>query len=155
MTNLSPHFTLEEFTRSDTGERYGADNTPNPAIIKNLRGTATCMEDIRSLLSNVPIYISSGYRSLDVNRLVGGAVNSAHMQGYAADFAAPQFGDPLAICKYIHATIFNFPIDQLIWEFSWVHLSFAPNPRHQILVRQKGGPVAEVKSFPYTKTPIA
>lgn len=150
---LSPHFTLEEFTISDTGARFGIDNTPSPTIIRNLRGTATFLEDIRLRLRGLPIHISSGYRCDSLNTLVGGSPNSAHIQGCAADFIAPAYGDPLAVCKSLHATIADFPIDQLIWEFSWVHVAFSATPRRQLLVRNKQG-VQQVKHFP-DEIPIA
>lgn len=144
---LSPHFTLEEFTVSNVGERNGIDNTPSPTILRNLRGTATFMEDIRHYLRDLPLHISSGYRCLKLNTLVGGAPDSAHMEGCAADFICPQVGDPLAICKLIHAKLSDFPIDQLIWEFSWVHIAFSGNPRRQLLVRSTSG-ASQVKHFP-------
>jgi len=65
MTRLTPHFTLEEFTFSQTAARKGIDNTPHEGILDNLCILANGMENVRSLL-NAPIYVSSGYRCPDL-----------------------------------------------------------------------------------------
>lgn len=153
MVNLTTHFTLDEFTISEMGARVGIDNTPSAEIRRNLRATAVCLEDIRHYLRDIPLLISSGYRCPDLNKLVGGAADSAHLAGCAADFISPRFGTPLEICKFIHAGIASFPIDQLIWEFSWVHIAFTGTPRHQLLVHDKTG-VHQVKFFP-NEVPVA
>jgi hypothetical protein len=47
MKKISPHFTLEEFTRSQTAARWGIDNTPNETVKANLYKTAAMMEEVR------------------------------------------------------------------------------------------------------------
>ena len=133
MTPLSPHFSLEEMVVTQV---RGWDNTPSKDIVTNLKATAINLENIRSLLS-CPMIVTSGYRSKRVNELVGGAINSAHMQGYAADFIAPTYGTPLEICQIIAANDILF--DQLIEEGTWVHISFDPKMRRQVLTRAGGG----------------
>lgn len=126
--NLSEHFTLEEFTRSEVALRKGLDNTPPPEIVANLTELANGMEKVRELLGH-PIHINSAYRGPKVNSAVGGSKTSAHMQGYAADFVCPGFGDVTAICRAIMDSAIGY--DQLIHEFgSWVHISFDPKMRH-------------------------
>ncbi len=128
---LSAHFTLEELTRSDLAMRKGLDNTPNATIVENLKQTALGLERVRELLGNVPMHISSGYRSPNVNAALGGSKTSQHMTGEAADFEAPAFGTPREVCKEIAAS--DIPFDQLIFEGSWAHISFAYPPRRSIL----------------------
>ena len=132
---LSPHFSLEEFTISQTAARAGIDNTVPTALMPNLVRVATALEQVRALLS-VPVLISSGYRCPDLNRLVGGVPTSAHQQGLAADFTAPDFGDPLAIARRL-VDVPDLLYDQLIYEFgTWVHLGLAASgaaPRRQVL----------------------
>lgn len=140
-TQLSPHFTLEEMTLSQTASRLGLDNTPSTAVLENLKSTALRMEAVRSLL-NQPILVSSGYRSTAVNAAVGGVADSAHVQGWAVDFIAPGFGDPLDICKAIAAT--NLEFDQVIQEGTWVHISFAPAMRRQLLTKEGPGYAAGI-----------
>lgn len=131
---LSQHFTLDEFTLSQTAVRYGIDNTPPPDVIENLRALAAFLEDVRDNF-HAPILISSGYRNERVNEAVGGAKNSAHMSGLAADFTIPDYGPPLAVAKSIAKSDLQF--DQLIHEFGrWVHVAIAPpgkTPRREVL----------------------
>ena len=135
--NLSPHFTLEELTVSQEAVRKGLDNTPNAQILQKLTMTAMKLEEVRSLLS-VPLHVSSGYRSPAVNKAVGGAPMSQHLLGEAVDFTAPQFGNPLTVCKAIQAS--GLKVDQLIHEFgAWVHISFSSNPRGQFLTIDRQG----------------
>lgn len=136
MTNLTPHFTLEEFTDSQTAARKGIHNVPhaNSQERKNLQRTAEVMEQVRTLLDDKPILISSGYRSPQVNAAVGGSKNSAHLSGLAADFSCPGFGTPRAICKKLQPHMHELGIDQLIYEYdTWVHLGLRDPPRHQAL----------------------
>ena len=133
--NLSPHFTLEEMTFSQTASRLDIDNTPDPEAIRNLRVLASTLEAVRVLLG-VPIIISSGYRCLRLNNVVGGSAKSAHIQGLAADFVAPPY-TPLDVCQKIEASKIVF--DQLIHEHDWVHLAVGPRQRREVLTLTKGG----------------
>lgn len=134
MTQLSPHFSLEEL--SSTSHRE-LDNTPSPAVVDVLRDTALRMEAVRSLLGDAPIHVNSGYRSPAVNKAVGGVADSAHLTGHACDFIAPSFGDPIDICKHLAASALQF--DQVIEEGTWVHISFAQPMRRQLLTKASGG----------------
>ena len=135
--NLSDHFTLAEFTVSETAARRGIDNTPSPDVVNKLMITARGLERVRSLLGK-PITVTSGYRSAAVNKAVGGAGMSQHILGEAADFICPAFGDPMAVCKAILKSDIVF--DQLIHEFGrWVHISFSQSPRHQVLTIDSQG----------------
>lgn len=134
MDKLTDHFSLAEMTASETAARKGIDNTPSPAIIKNLTRTAQLLERVRVLLGSKPILVSSGYRSPALNAAVGGSKTSAHMQGLAADFICPGFGTPLAICQRLDSLGMEF--DQLIQEGNWVHIGLAAEgikPRRQVL----------------------
>lgn len=128
---LSEHFSLEEFTRSPTAERRGIDNTPSLGVMENLHIVAARMEDVRAALSDNPIYIDSGYRSAALNAVVGGAKKSAHCLGWAVDFVCPTAGTPKEIVQKILSSHVEF--DQIIYEGTWVHISFAPAARRQIL----------------------
>ena len=84
---LSPHFKLNEFTKSRTARENGIDNTPPPEAVENLR--ALCchtLEPLREALG-FPIIITSGYRCKVLNeRITHHSATSQHMQGEAADF---------------------------------------------------------------------
>jgi hypothetical protein len=137
MTQLTPHFTLTEFTDSQTAARKGISNVPSPHSQerKNLQYVAETMEKVRAILGNKPILISSGYRSPQVNAAVGGSKNSAHMSALAVDFSCPGFGTPRAICKALEPHMKELGVDQLIHEYdTWVHLGLRHDaPRHMAL----------------------
>lgn len=112
---LTKHFSLQELTKTSHKE---INNTPSVEIIENLQVLANALEVIRSLLGH-PLIISSGYRSPELNKAIGGSANSRHMLGLAADFTCPAFGSPKAIC---HAIVdAGLPFDQLIYEKTWIH----------------------------------
>lgn len=140
---LSPNFSLEELTMSETAARKGIDNTPSTEVIENMRGLCThILEPLRTLI-DVPLLITSCYRSVRLNRSIGGAKNSQHILGQAADTHCNKY-----TVEQLYQLIkkSGLPFDQLIQEFGtdvsgWVHVSYSPiNNRHQSLraVRKNG-----------------
>ena len=121
--NLTPYFTLEEFTYSAMAQRLGLDNTPTPTVLSNLRLVAAVMEKIRVLVGSKPIVVHSGYRSVEVNRAVGGVGTSAHCSGLACDYVCPSFGPPPEVALAILRSAIEY--DQLILEYGWVHVGLA------------------------------
>ena len=121
--NLSPNFTLEEFTHSQHAVRAGIPNTASPEIRTNLSRLAWLLEDVRVRLGDKPIVISSGYRCAKLNTLIGSVSTSQHVKGLAVDFTCPAYGSPRHICLDLIASGLRF--DQLICEGSWVHISLA------------------------------
>jgi hypothetical protein len=142
MQQLTEHFSLAEFTVSETAARHGIDNVPPLGSPEraNLKRTAELMEEVRAILGH-PILITSGYRGPEVNAAVGGSKNSAHMSGLAADFICPGFGNPLAICHKLRPHMRKLGIDQVIHEYStWVHLGLTGGePRHMALTIDTNG----------------
>jgi hypothetical protein len=143
MTAITPHFTLAEFTDSQTAARKGISNVPPPHSHerKGIQRAAEVMERVRTILGDHPILISSGYRSPPVNAAVGGSKASAHMSGLAVDFSCPGFGTPLQICKKLKPHMAELEIDQLIHEYdTWVHLGLsATSARHMALTIDSKG----------------
>src|SRR6185312_8949865 len=140
MTPLSPHFSLEELTFSQLAARKGLDNTPNGEQRAALtRLCVTLLEPARALLG-VPLHVDSGYRAPAINLAVGGAANSAHMEGRAADVI------PIGIAiqeAFDRLRFSALPFDQLITECdACLHLAVAPAnalPRGEVLAAT-GGP---------------
>jgi zinc D-Ala-D-Ala carboxypeptidase len=141
ITMLSPHFTLQEMTASQNAARAGISNQPSGQELENLSTLAKRMELVRTILNNVPILVSSGYRSPEVNRMAGGSATSAHCSGLACDFTAPGYGTPEAICHRLAEHKSELQYDQLIWEFaSWVHIGFTRGePRMMALTIDTNG----------------
>jgi zinc D-Ala-D-Ala carboxypeptidase len=134
--NLSPHFTLHEMVFSQEAERNGIDNTPAPRIVENLQFLAENLERVRALLK-CPMRTSSGFRCQRLNDAIGGSQTSQHRFGLAWDGSAPGFGSPAEVVAAIAASDIEF--DQLIDEYSWVHISFVRNnPRRMIGVKRAG-----------------
>lgn len=129
---ISKHLELSELTRSESAKRLGVSNMPPAEHIENLKLLAEhIFEPIREHFGQ-PIRISSGYRSAILNKAVGGSNTSQHSLGQAIDIDMD--GTDIK-----NIDIFNFiktlPFDQLINEFdyAWVHVSYSPKNRKQIL----------------------
>ena len=141
MTWASPNFSLDELIFSETATRKGIDNTPDDDALDNLYKTAMEMENVRELLDNNPILISSGYRCLALNELLGSKPTSAHIRGLAVDFTCPKFGDPDDIVDTIFRSHIQY--DQIILEFDkWVHIAFpkdGESARKKALIINKKG----------------
>lgn len=139
--NLTPHFTLEELTASETADRNGWDNTPNDAELENLKRLADFLEQVKAVLNGKPIMVNSAFRSKKVNDAVGSRDTSQHRVGCAADIRVPGM-TPDQVVRAVIASGIGY--DQVIREFDrWTHIS-VPNsvdaaPRKQALIIDKAG----------------
>lgn len=130
--HLTKNFSYAEAIRSEAARKAGIGNKPHVDDFSNILNTAYNMERVRCLLGDSPIIVNSWYRNERVNRLVGGVAGSAHRLGHAVDFTCPAFGSVTDVCRAIVDSGIEF--DQLIWEYGrWVHISFAPAMRGQVL----------------------
>lgn len=143
---LSKNLSLEEVTKSATAVRHNLSNHPIAEHLENLKILAReLFQPIRDHFKK-PIYISSGYRSKYLNKILKGAKNSSHMQGKAIDIDQDGRNKPTnrEVFDYIENNC-NFTL--LINEFpddhgnpSWVHVSYDENDlRKEILVSYKDG----------------
>jgi hypothetical protein len=138
---MTPHFTLDELTASETAERNGWDNTPNEQELANLQRLAEFLEDVKEALGGKPIMVNSAFRSKQVNDAVGSKDSSQHRVGCAVDIRVPGL-TPDQVVRAIIAS--GLPYDQVIREFDrWTHVS-VPNtpeaaPRKQALIIDKAG----------------
>jgi hypothetical protein len=139
--NLTPNFTLDELTASESAERNGWDNSPNDAELENLKRLADFLEQVKVVLGGKPIMINSAFRSKKVNDSVGSKDTSQHRIGCAADIRVPGMTPDEVVRKVIASGI---GYDQVIREFDrWTHISI-PNsvdtsPRKQALIIDKAG----------------
>jgi len=122
---LSDNFTLEELIYSETAEKNGVDNTPSEEIIKKLKRLCVkILQPIRDKYGDA-IYVRSGYRCDELNKLVGGSKTSQHRKGEAADIVCKDNG---ALWEIITGMIESgeIVVGQLINEYnlSWIHVSF-------------------------------
>ena len=131
---LTENFTLEEMTLSSTAKRLRINNNPNREEIKNLKTLASSiLQPIRDEFKS-PIKIKSGYRNLLLNKAVGGARNSQHLKGEAADINSE---DNIRLWKTIIRMIESkkITVGQLINEknLKWIHISLPTTKKNQIL----------------------
>lgn len=127
---LSEHFKLSEFTKSETAIRKRIDNTPGPAHAANLKKVCEkILEPVRKHFGK-PVRINSGYRGPALNAAVGGSSKSQHCNGQAVDFEIDGLPNP-ELAKWVSE---NCEFDQIILEFydpkegpnsGWVHASYA------------------------------
>lgn len=124
------HFTLEELTHSDTAVRLRIDNqAPREAAERLAALVENVLDPLREIFGK-PITVTSGYRSKELNRRVGGATNSQHILGEAADIVSD---DNRRLFDIIRTRL---PFDQLIWEKGgrWIHVSYSKErQRKQVL----------------------
>lgn len=128
------YFTIAELSASDTARRRGIDNTPDPVACRNLEILVDNLLDPLRQAWGRPLSVTSGYRCPALNAAVGGAKNSHHLRGMAADITT---GDKIDNRRLFQLVIdMNLPFTQLIDEkgFSWVHVSLDHDDiRRQIL----------------------
>jgi hypothetical protein len=133
---LSPNFTLEEFTRSQTAKNRGISNKPLESHLANLRKLAATLEKVRALVGK-GVIVTSGYRSPALNKAVGGVATSHHAQGFAADFRVHGMA-AIALAKRIRDSDIAF--NELILETNRgvVHMSVKPPLKREVLTQKKG-----------------
>lgn len=132
------NFTIGELIQSSTASRLGIDNNPTPIVRVHLTETITLLESIRAeweeycaehSLGTPAIRVSSGYRSPELNKAVGGVKTSAHVLGYAADIV-PVNGMQDEFEKFMSEVFARkgYAYDQIIVEESksarWVHVGY-------------------------------
>ena len=126
---LSENLSLAEFIKSRTAKRKGIDNSIKSD--KHLANAVVLAENIFQPIRDhfdSPIYVSSGYRSPELNRIIGGSTSSQHCKGEAIDIDMDRKSE-ITNSDVFHFIKDNLEFDQLIWEFgddknpSWVHVS--------------------------------
>ena len=159
---ISPNLTLSEITRSDTAKRQGIDNTPTFDHLENFKLLAEKVFEPIRVHFNVPIFISSGYRSKELNKAMGGAskiVNgvyvptSQHCKGQAMDIDMDGINSEVTNKMVFDFIKDNLEFDQLIWEFGtdlnpdWVHVSYAKtgNRKQKLKAVRSGGKTTYIK----------
>lgn len=142
---LTEHFTLSEFFYSSTARVNHIDNTPpqcdEPLIICNLTQLCVhCLEPIRKLAGH-PIMVTSGYRTPQLNRKVGGVVTSQHLKGQAADFFCPELLGHAFFNLFMWISE-EVDYDQLIYyqDKGFIHISYrsAAENRHCAFIKRTG-----------------
>ena len=129
------YFTLNELIKSDAAKRSKINNTPNKQEENNLIALVNYILDPLREAYGKPIIVTSGFRCERLNKLVNGSKTSQHRTGQAADIRTVE--DTVEENKKLFDLVqeLNLPFDQLIDEYNydWVHVSYSPRNRKQIL----------------------
>ena len=143
---ISEHISYKEGTNSITAIRRGIDNTPNDEQLDNMELVAEkVFEPLRAYVGG-PIKINSFFRSVKLNKAIGGSSKSQHCQGQAIDID-DTFGVVANSDMYNYIKN-NLDFDQLIWEFgddenpNWVHISWVshrPNRKKLTIAYKENG----------------
>jgi len=128
MSKISAHISLREAIESYTAKRKGIENIPSEYELTNMVGIAeNVFEPLREWVGG-PIKITSFFRSVELNKAIGGSKTSQHCQGRAMDIDDVYgYKTNAEMYNYIKN---NLDFDQLIWEFgtdknpAWVHVSY-------------------------------
>lgn len=132
------YFTMTELSRSDKARSLGLDNTPGAAQRLNLEALAQNVLDPAREAYGAPVYVTSGYRSPEVNKAVGGVATSQHIKGEAADLSTGDAANNMRLGDIIRQ---QNRFDQLIYErcsaggCRWLHVSYkrSGTNRHQVI----------------------
>ena len=128
--NLSEHFKLGEFTRSNSHSNIY--NVPTHEAIYNLKNLCKWLEVLRER-SGGPVRINSGYRSPQLNKKVGGVATSNHLTGCAADIRVDNMEQLIRYATILldYADESHQDFDELLIERNrygaiWLHFAVRP-----------------------------
>lgn len=127
------YFTFDELSRSETARKLNIDNRPPEAAKSHMAALVDNILDPLRQAWGLPIMVNSGFRCPALNKAVGGVSTSQHMTGQAADITTGNKVDNARLFQMVQDL--GLPFDQLIDEqgFSWVHVSYSPRHRRQVL----------------------
>lgn len=122
---ISNHISWAEATHSDTATRLKISNKPNAEQLSYMRLVANCLFEPVRLAWGKPIQINSFFRSVELNKAVGGAATSQHCLGQAIDIDTGSRAENLMLFNLIRK---DFVFDQIIYEPNgeWLHISYVP-----------------------------
>ena len=141
---LSDNLSLAEATYSATALRKGIVNEPSVTHLIALKEIANnIFQPCRNHFGK-PLRVTSGYRSEELNKIIGGSMKSQHSKGEALDMQSTSGYTNRELFEYIKD---HLRFDQLIWEFGddenpdWVHCSYkSEGNRGEVLraIRENG-----------------
>ncbi|NVJ47287.1 MAG: hypothetical protein HWE07_09170 [Cytophagia bacterium] len=148
MTRISKYVSYNEAVKSQTATRLGIPNKPGVKELAAMKLVASQVFDKVREFVDGPLFVSSFFRSIDLNAAIGGSYTSQHCKGEAIDIDADVYNSNDFKNSDIYQYIRNhLEFDQLIWEFGndyepdWIHVSYkGSGNRKQILraVKENG-----------------
>lgn len=135
MKKISEHISYKEAVRSDTADRLNIINIPGETELDNMSTISEkIFEPLRSHVGG-PIRINSFFRSVELNKAIGGSSTSQHCKGQAFDLD-DSYGcmSNAEMYKFVKD---NLDFDQMIWEFgddenpNWIHISYISQEKNR------------------------
>lgn len=118
---MAIYFNIKEMTKSQTAELYHIDNTPTKEVVENLKKVMYILDIVRVYIRK-PILVNSGYRCKKLNEMVGGAQESMHTKGLAADFRTKEKEDINTMFEFLKKNQKEFKIIELINYKTFIHI---------------------------------
>lgn len=143
--DMKNYFADREFTQSATATKLGIDNTPDATAWAKLHALRdNVLNPARARLGRA-ITVNSAYRSPALNKAVGGAANSQHVTGEAADITTKTLTNNRVLFSIL-AQMGNF--DQLIWEKGgqWIHVSYRAGANRKQMLSYNGSNYTQINN---------
>ncbi len=126
------HFALEELVKSEQAAINGIQNIPSIGVLRNLCSLLIEVLEPARVKLGAPIIVTSGYRNVALNTIVGGGKNSQHIRGQAADLVCKKLADKRQLFEILK----TMDIDQLLWETNskgtqWIHVSYRADGKNR------------------------
>lgn len=118
---MAIYFTIKEMISSQTAKLYHIDNTPSKEVTENLKKVMYILDMVRVHIGK-PILVNSGYRCKKLNEMVGGAHNSMHTKGLAADFRTGEKEDINIMFEFLKKKQKEFKIIELLNYKTFIHM---------------------------------
>ena len=132
---ISEHISYNEAIKSNTATRLGIKNDPNEDQLNNMVKLAEQIFEPLRTYANGPIKVNSFFRSVELNKAIGGSSKSQHCHGQAIDLD-DTFGH-LTNAEMYRFIKEHLDFDQMIWEFgdddnpNWVHVSYTSEDKNR------------------------
>lgn len=127
---MNKNFTFLEFVRSNNHPQLQAKELPISVAENIFNLWYYVIQPLRDAYGK-PIIVTSGYRPEKLNNAVSGAKSSQHLTGQAVDIKASTIAESKRLGRMIEQM--NLPFDQLIYEPTWIHVSYSSRHRKQVL----------------------
>lgn len=127
---MGKYFTIAELCNSDTADRRGIINRLPKEYLPHVQELINHVLDPLREWYGKPIYVNSGYRCPELNKVVGGVENSFHVSGCAADIDARSYEENKKLFEYIRK---NLPFTEVGWEGGgrWIHVALVPGRENE------------------------
>ena len=152
---FTPHFSVNEMTRSATAKKRGIPNNPTAKVMKNLKSLCEALELLR--LKTGPLRVTSGFRSAALNKAIGGSARSYHRFGLAVDVKSKTLSVEEVAQFAAQVPLVDSVIAERVGRRKWTHIQLSKSgemPRQKwMTARLVNGKVKYFKCSPHFEGP--